>query len=358
MARGILSQLPSAQIVKLPLADGGEGTVATLVEATDGTIHKKRVTGPLGTLVEAEFGILGDGDTAVIEMAAASGLPLVPASQRNPLHTTTYGTGELVDAALDLGVKHLVIGIGGSATNDCGTGMAQALGVQFFRKQGLITEPMTGSLMANVTSIDINGLDKRLASCEIRVACDVDNPLLGERGAARVYSPQKGATPEIVETLKKNTAHIIDVIEAETRAVRNTPGAGAAGGLGAGMMAFLNASLDSGIETVLDACQFDERIQGADLILTGEGRVDEQSAMGKTIHGVVKRASQQGIPVIAIGGTVHKSAELLYEQGLLSMFSICPKPMTLDEALVEADHLIEQITERILRVFCIRTFDK
>lgn len=350
MARGVRAVLPAAEIVKMPLADGGEGTVHTLVASTHGRLITRHVIGPLGQAVEAEFGLLGDGNTAAIEMAAASGLPLVPPAQRNPLFTTTYGTGELISAALDFDVSKIIIGIGGSATHDCGTGMAQALGVRFYANENQVTDPMTGERLAEVTHIEVSDLDPRIGSCDISVACDVDNPLLGERGAARVYSPQKGATPNIVQRLERHTAQIINLIESETQPVRDTPGAGAAGGLGAGLMAFLNASLHSGIDTVLDACHFDERISHADLILTGEGKLDEQSAMGKTIHGVLKRAQAHGIPVIALGGVVCKDAEALYKQGLLSMFCICDRPMSLSEAMKQADPLVEKVTERIVRV--------
>ncbi len=354
MRNGILAVEANAEIVFLPLADGGEGTVQTLVAATGGKIIRQRVIGPLGEPVDAEFGLLGDGKTAVIEMASASGLPLVPLEKRNPLHTTTFGTGQLIKSALDMGVDKIIIGIGGSATNDCGAGMAQALGVKFLHNEKEISEPMTGGLLARVTGIDISSLDSRISSTIIQAACDVDNPLLGERGASRVYAPQKGADAETVAVLEQNMAQVIDIIEAQTRPVRDVPGAGAAGGLGAGLMAFLNADLVSGIDAVLDACRFDERIQDADLILTGEGKIDRQSAMGKTISGVVKRAAQAGVPVVAIGGSVFDDAEQLYDLGLTSMFSICNRPMSLNEAMNEGDILLAGTTERIFRLLKLR----
>ena len=248
MARGVRSVLPDADIIHLPLADGGEGTVDALVSATNGRLLQQEVVGPLGDNVTARFGVLGDGNTAVIEMASASGLPLVTPEERNPLNTTTFGTGQLIRAALDLGVIEILIGIGGSATVDCGTGMAQALGVRFYDKKKLIEKHMTGELVGTVSSIDLSGLDRRIKKVTIKVACDVDNPLLGDNGAARVYGPQKGATPEIVEQLEQNMSQVIDVIEAETNPVRDIAGAGAAGGLGAGLLAFLSAQLTSGIE--------------------------------------------------------------------------------------------------------------
>lgn len=354
MARGVRSVLPDADIIHLPLADGGEGTVDALVSATNGRLLQQEVVGPLGDNVTARFGVLGDGNTAVIEMASASGLPLVTPEERNPLNTTTFGTGQLIRAALDLGVIEILIGIGGSATVDCGTGMAQALGVRFYDKKKLIEKHMTGELVGTVSSIDLSGLDRRIKKVTIKVACDVDNPLLGDNGAARVYGPQKGATPEIVEQLEQNMSQVIDVIEAETNPVRDIAGAGAAGGLGAGLLAFLSAQLTSGIEAVLQACSFDEIIHDADLILTGEGKIDEQSAMGKTIDGVVSHAAKYNVPVIAIGGTVFDAAEKLYEKGLLSMFSICNKPMTLQQALDNADALVEKSAERVIRLFAKR----
>ena len=351
MQRGVFAAAPDAQIVSIQLADGGEGTVQTLVSSTRGKMKTAHVMGPLGHKVNAEYGLLGDGRTAVIEMAAASGLPLVPLQKRNPLNTTTFGTGQLIQKALDDGATKLLIGIGGSATNDGGTGMAQALGVSFFDDDGEITEPMTGRLIGRVSRIDIANLDPRLESADIHVACDVDNPLLGERGAARVYASQKGANPAVVDILEQNMAHLYDIVELLTQKVRETPGAGAAGGLGAGLMAFFDGKLVSGIDAVLDACDFDLRIANADLIITGEGKIDLQSAMGKTISGILERASTIGIPVVAIGGAILADAEILYERGLVSMFSICDGPMTLEQALANADRLVEKATERIIRLF-------
>lgn len=351
MEKGIRRVLPDPDILHLPLADGGEGTVRTLVAATNGQIFKTTVVDPLGQSIQAEYGVLGDNQTAVLEMAAASGLPLVPPEKRNPLNTTTFGTGQLIKAALDVGVKKIIIGIGGSATNDCGAGMAQALGVIFYDNTSTITEYMCGGNLNSVRDIDLDHVDPLLKSVDITVACDVDNPLLGERGAAKVYAPQKGASPEIVEQLESNVEHIINMIEAKTKPVRDIPGAGAAGGLGAGLLAFLNASIESGINTVLDACQFDEHIKDADLILTGEGKIDAQSAMGKTINGVLSRAQKVNIPVIAIGGSIYDGAEKLYDNGLLSIISICDRPMSLSEAMQNASKLIDKSTESIIRVF-------
>ncbi|MBD3288306.1 glycerate kinase, partial [candidate division KSB1 bacterium] len=250
--RGVRKVLPDVDIAKIPMADGGEGTVSALVASTKGRFVETTAFDPLGNEITGKYGILGDEKTAVIEMAAVSGLPLVPLEKQNPLNTTTFGTGELIRDALEAGCREFIIGIGGSATNDAGTGMAQALGVKFFRKDGSeITELMRGGLLREVAHIDVSGMHSAIADSHVTVACDVDNPLLGERGCAHVYAPQKGATPEIVKRLDNDMAHFIDIAEDATgSSVRDVPGAGAAGGLGAGLMAFLNAELKPGIELV------------------------------------------------------------------------------------------------------------
>ncbi|MBC7186888.1 MAG: glycerate kinase [Calditrichaeota bacterium] len=351
MERGIKRVLPKAEVVKIPMADGGEGTVQALVSSTGGHIEKVTVVGPLGEPVEAEYGILGDDQTAVIEMAAASGLPLVPVAKRNPVVTTTFGTGQLMRAALAHGCRQLIVGIGGSATTDCGTGMAQALGVRFYRSDGSeITDYMCGGLMAEVARIDLSGRLPELLQATVTVACDVDNPLLGPRGAVMTYSRQKGATDEQLALLEKNMTHFIGVAEQTIgRSVRDLPGAGAAGGLGAGLMAFANATLQPGVAIVLRASRFAERIKGAALILTGEGKVDFQTAYGKTISGVAAEAQRQGIPVIVLAGTVEDEAENLYERGVVSLFSICPGPMSLEEAMQQSATHVEKGAERIVR---------
>lgn len=353
MTKGIFSVLPEADILKIPLADGGEGTVRAMVAATGGTLKAVRVTGPLGEKIEAHYGLLGDGKTAVIEMAAASGLELVPQHKRNPRFTTTFGTGELICDALSCGADRIVIGIGGSATTDGGCGMAQALGVRFFDGPGKqMLEPMTGEMMGRVARIDLSGLNPRLSHAEIRVACDVGNPLLGPEGAARVFGPQKGASPADVESLEQNMAAVFDTIEPVTgRQVRMEPGAGAAGGLGAGLMAFLGAKLESGITLVLDILDFQESIKDADLILTGEGRVDFQTVFGKTVAGVAGAAKRQNIPVIVLAGSVGPDIDTLYKAGITSVFSICDRPMTLETAIQSASELIARTSERVLRIF-------
>lgn len=349
--KGIKNAFPQADIVKLPVADGGEGTVEALIASTNGHWARQVVHDPLGQKIEAGYGILGDGITAVIEMAAASGLPLVPPAKRNPLCTTTYGTGELIAAALDRGCREFIIGIGGSATTDCGAGMAQALGVKFLTANGQeIKDLMNGGLMGKVAEIDLTNLRPEIQQSRFTVACDVTNPLLGPQGSAYVYAPQKGATPEIVEELEKNMSVFIDILEATIgKSVRNIPGAGAAGGLGAGLLAFLEAQLKSGVEIVLEASHFSEKIRGADLIFTGEGKIDYQTAFGKTISGVAREAKKQNIPVIAVGGAVDTDLDNLYDLGLTSFFSICNGPMTLDEAISKASVLLEVLAERIVR---------
>ncbi len=355
MAKGILNVMSDAEIKRLPMADGGEGTVDALVNAVSGTQEKVCVTGPLGGTVIAAYGLLDDGKTAVIEMAAASGLSLVPENERNPLKTTTYGTGELICEALKKGCRKIVIGIGDSATTDCGTGMAQALGVRFFGSDGQkIKKLMCGELMGRVMDIDLTELHKAVKGCEIMVICDVDNPLLGERGAVRVYSRQKGADDQQIGKLEKNMRHIIGIIERKmNRSFRDIPGAGAAGGLGAGLMAFLNAKMEPGVEWLLKTCHFSEQIRHADLIFTGEGQIDVQTAFGKTVSGVAREARKQSVPVIAITGSIVGDIDPLYELGISSVFSICPGPIDLKTAEKQASSLIEDCIKRIMRILLI-----
>ncbi len=352
MAEGIGRVLPSAEVVSVPMADGGEGTTEAMVAATGGRMREVQATGPLGEKVIGRVGLLGDDRTAVLEMACVSGLPLVPPGRRNPLHTTTYGTGELIAAALDAGARRLIVGIGGSATTDLGAGMAQALGAKFFSSSGAeITQPMTGALLADVARVDLSGLHPAVTESRIEVACDVDNPLLGPRGSAAVYAPQKGAGPDDVQTLEANLAHAVEIVEAEIgRAVRDTPGAGAAGGLGAGLMAFLAAKLRPGIDLLLEASGLAEKLRGADLLLTGEGRIDSQTAYGKTISGVARTARQAGVPVVALVGSIGEGVENLYEIGVTSMFSICPGPIELDNAIAEGPRLLLETCERFIRI--------
>jgi glycerate kinase len=347
--------LPDANCVALPLADGGEGTTAALVAASGGRLLHRWVSGPLpgGAKLQACFGLLADGHTAVIEMAAASGLPLLPPEKRDPRHTTSYGTGELVAAALASGARHLIIGVGGSASHDLGTGLAQALGVRFHRSDGsLIEQVMTGAALAEVASVDLEGLLPGLAGCSIALAADVDNPLLGPDGAAAVYGPQKGATAAIVAELEAGTASAIGPIEAACgRSLRQLPGAGAAGGLGAALIGLLGATPGSGIDLVLEACAFETHLAGASLVLSGEGRLDGQTLRGKTIAAVASRCRQAGVPLVVIAGALGEGTEDLYALGVTSMVSLVPGPMTLEAAIAASPALLADAAERVVRLF-------
>jgi glycerate kinase len=328
---GIRRTDPSITCVSVPMADGGEGTVQSLVDATGGQLITVPVQGPLRGPVQAKYGLLGDGLTAVIEMAAASGLPLVPRERRNPLHTTTFGTGQLISAALDVGVRELIIGIGGSATNDAGLGMAAALGAKLLDENDEEVEP-TGAGLLRLGHVDMTGFDGRVLSARIRVACDVRNPLYGPDGAANVYGPQKGATPEVVAELDAGLRRFAGIVKQDLGAeVADIPGAGAAGGLGAGLVAFCGASLEPGVGIVIEKTRLRERMTGSDLCLTGEGRVDRQTAFGKTPQGVATLAAELGVPCLAIAGSVEADAGLgrMFE----GVFSVCNQPMTLEEAM-------------------------
>lgn len=337
IANGIRQVLPEAKIEEVPVSDGGEGLVEALVSATGGKMVSCQVTGPLGKKVRASYGLLGgdQGRTAVIEMAAASGLALVPREQRNPLLTTTYGTGELIREALDAGCRRIIVGIGGSATNDGGAGMAQSLGIRLLDDQGKDI-PWGGAGLLQLERIDASGLDPRIQECEIVVASDVANPLCGPQGAAHVYGPQKGATPEMVIELDRGLARLAEVVRRDLGVeVLNVPGAGAAGGLGAGLMAFLGAKMRPGIELVLEAVELERKMAGAQLVFTGEGQINFQSAYGKVPVGVAQLAKRRGLPVIAVVGSIGSGAEAVYEKGIDAIVSIMNRPMALEEALVK-----------------------
>lgn len=347
--KGILKVFPKAVIVKVPMADGGEGTVESLVDATGGKIIKTNVKDPLFRDIESFYGILGDGKTAVIEMAAASGLYLLKDYERNPMITTTYGTGQLIKDALDRGCRRFIIAIGGSATNDGGAGMATVLGVKFYDKDG-IEIGLGGGELSKIYSIDTSNIDDRLKECEFIVACDVANPLIGENGASRVYGPQKGATKEMVEVLDKNLEHYGKLLEKYfNKKIIDVPGSGAAGGLGAGLMAFLNAQLKNGIEIIIETLKLEEKIKEADIVISGEGKIDFQTAFGKTISGIAKLCKKHNKPLIVIAGTV-EDIEKLYEIGVSSVFSTMEKPMFLEDAIKNAPTLLEKSAERIFRL--------
>ena len=353
MEQGLHRVFPDAVIEKIPMADGGEGTVQSLVDATGGHFQTRRVLAPLENEVDAQFGILSDGETAVIEMASASGLTLVKPHERNPLRTTTYGTGELIHAALEAGCRRLIIGIGGSATNDGGAGMAEALGVRLLDTNGKQLQRGGGNLSA-LRSIDVTNLHPAIAETETVVACDVNNPLTGPDGASHVYGPQKGATPEMIETLDGHLAHFDDILmQTLGKSFNDIPGAGAAGGLGAGLMAFLNAELRLGVDIMIDAVNLKERIKGAIVVFTGEGQLDFQTAFGKTPVGVAKVAKAYGIPVIAIAGGIAEGAEAVHDAGIDAMLGIVQEPMSLENAVTDASRLIADIAEQAARLIAI-----
>lgn len=348
---GIKRVVPNAITVIKPMADGGEGTMQALVDATGGEIRATEVTDPLGKLVTAHWGILSDGTTAVIEMSSASGLYLVPSEKRNPLLTTTYGTGELILSALDSGCRKLIIGIGGSATNDGGAGVAQALGAQLLDSKGA-TIPFGGAALAKLEHIDITTLDPRLAECEVLSACDVNNPLCGPNGASAVYGPQKGATAEMVVQLDAALSHYADVIQRDLGIdVRDVPGSGAAGGLGTGLMVFLKAKSVPGIDIVIQSTGLVEDLKDADLVFTAEGRIDSQTACGKVPTGVAQKAKDFGLPVIALAGEVADDYRVVYQHGIDAVLSIAPGPISLSQSMAEAERLIAGAAECAIRLF-------
>ena len=346
--------MADAETVVVPMADGGEGTVEALTYGSHGQIVSTEVMGPLGGKVTAEWGILGDGVSAVVEMAAASGITLVPSEKLDPLVATTYGTGELIRAALDAGCRRLIIGIGGSATNDGGAGMAQALGVRLLDEGGKEL-PWGGAALARLSRIDVSGLDSRLTECEIIIASDVTNPLCGEQGASMVYGPQKGATGEMCQRLDEALANYAGVIKRDLSIdVRDIPGAGAAGGLGAGLIAFLGAKLISGIEIVSEVVGLTDYLKGASLVFTGEGSIDAQTLFGKTVAGVAAKAKAQGVPVVALGGAVSGDAGEFYRSGIDAVLSITPGPISLKRSMASAEKLIADAAERALRLILIK----
>jgi glycerate kinase len=353
IAEGIRRVAPIAQIKQLPLSDGGEGLVETLTVAMGGQIMEHEVTAPMLNRVKAKFGVVG-GHTAIIEMAEASGLALVPAAERNPLKATSFGTGELIRVALDLGCKRLIIGIGGSATNDGGAGMAQALGVRMLNVQGEDIVPGAAGLL-ELAAIDMSLVDPRLSRTEIRVACDVTNPLCGPRGAARVYGPQKGASTAEVDIMDKALAKMAQIVKRDMGLdIDEVPGAGAAGGLGAGLNAFTGADLQPGLELVLDILQFHSLLSdGQDLIITGEGEINGQSLYGKVTVGVARQARNYNIPVIAIVGNIGSDVGQVYAEGINAIMSIAPGPITREESIARAGELITDATERVMRLFVL-----
>jgi glycerate kinase len=336
MEQGFREIFPDAEYVSVPFADGGEGTVDAMIGATQGTKVSVTVTGPLGEPVKACWGMSGDGKTSFIEMAEASGLALVPVEKRNPLVTTSYGTGELILQALDNGAQNIILGIGGSATNDGGAGMLQALGVKLTDANGREISRGGGSLLS-LSQIDMSGLDARLKSCVISVACDVTNPLIGVSGASRIFGPQKGADEIMVAELDSNLAHFADVIKKYLFVdVKYVPGAGAAGGMGAALMAFLGAELRRGVEIVTEALKLETHIHDCSLVVTGEGRMDSQSVHGKVPVGVAAVAKKYHKPVIGIAGSLTRDVAVVHRHGIDAVFSVLHNIGSLEEAMRDA----------------------
>lgn len=344
---------PEAEYVKLPVADGGEGTVEAMVAATQGRIIHVDVTGPLGEPVSGFYGVSGDEQCAFIEMAAASGIEWVPAAQRDPLKATSWGTGELIRHALDLGVNHIIIGIGGSATNDGGAGMVQALGAKLLTGDNQQIVPGAVGLEA-LERIDVSGLDSRLAQCRIDVACDVTNPLVGPQGASAVFGPQKGATPEIVARLDRALGHYAQCIDRDLNIdVLNLSGGGAAGGMGAALFAFCQANLRPGIDIVTDALGLDGLVADASLVVTGEGRIDSQTIHGKVPVGVARIAKRYDIPVVGIAGSLTPDVGVVHDHGLDAVFSVLYRICTLDDALRDAGENVRMAARNIAAVMKI-----
>jgi glycerate 2-kinase len=351
--RGVLAVLPAAMTELVPVADGGDGTLQSLVDSTGGRVITTTVLDPLGREIEAAWGALGDGQTAVIEMARASGLALLDRDELDPLRTSTYGTGTLVNDALEHGHTRFIIGIGGSATNDGGAGMMVALGARFLDRAGSPLPP-GGAALGELASIDITAFDRRFSEAHIEVACDVNNPLCGPDGASAVFGPQKGATPEDVVRLDTALEQFANVIERDLGVdIRNAPGAGAAGGLGAGLMAFADAELKAGVDIVLDAVGLDSHLAGADLVITGEGQIDHSTIFNKSPVGVAARAARYGVPVIAIAGGLGEGYREVHEKGAEAMFTLVPGPMSLDEAIVDSEALLAGVAEEIMRAVLV-----
>lgn len=349
--RGFRQVYPHAHYVLLPMADGGEGTVDAMVAATGGEIVNVQVSGPQGKPTAAFYGLLGEGKTAVIEMAAASGLHLVAGDERDPLVTSSFGTGELILAALQRGVQSIILGIGGSATNDGGAGMMQALGVRLLDAQQQELRP-GGAALAQLAHIDLSQLDPRLQQVSITVACDVDNPLCGEHGASAIFGPQKGATAQKVQQLDQALHHYGTLLEQATgRKVLQVPGSGAAGGMGAALIGFLAAVLRPGIEIVIETLHLEDAVRDADLVITGEGRLDSQSIHGKTPIGVARVAKRHQLPVIAIAGSLSKDYQVVHQHGIDAAFSVIDRIVTLPEALAEASHNLEVTARNVAAVW-------
>lgn len=350
MEKGIKKADPAAEVIKVPMADGGEGTVDSLVDATHGQRVIVEVTGPLGNKISAYYGILGNGTTAVIEMAKASGLEIVEKKKRNPMITTTFGTGELIRDALDHNVKEIIIGLGGSSTNDGGSGMAQALGAKLL-DQNNHQIPFGGGNLDKLDKIDISNLDSRLRDVKIILAIDVTNPLIGKEGASRVFGPQKSATPEMVEKLENNLQHYAKIVKRDlNKDVASVSGAGAAGGLGAGLMAFTTCEMRRGVDLAIEVTKLEEKIRDADYVFTGEGGTDFQTKFGKTPYGVAKLGKKYHKPVISLAGYLGEGIDSLYSEGFTAIFGIIPGACDLSTALKNGPSNVARTTENIVRL--------
>ncbi len=351
IAKSFLKIFPDTEIEKIPLADGGEGTTQILVTATNGKIYNEFVTSPVGERIKANYGILGDGKTAVIEMAAASGLSLIPIEKRNPMFTTTFGTGELIKVALNQGYRKFIIGLGDSATTDAGAGLAQALGVKLLTAKN--QEIRLGGIgLRDLQRIDISNIDKRILESELLVACDVKNPLTGPSGTASVYSAQKGASQQDIRKLESYLMNFAEVVKRDLgKEIQSVPFLGAAGGLAASLFVFFNARLKSGFEVISDILNFPERIKNADLVITGEGKIDAQTLKGKTPIGVAKIAKKNNTPVIAIAGIIGEGADKCREAGIDAIFSLASKETETEKSLKSAKLLLADISEKIAKKF-------
>ena len=350
MVKGIKKADSAAEVIKVPMADGGEGTVDSLVDATNGQRVIVEVTGPLGNKISAYYGILGNGTTAVIEMAKASGLEIVEKKKRNPMITTTFGTGELIRHALDHNVKEIIIGLGGSSTNDGGSGMAQALGAKLL-DQNNNQISFGGGNLDKLDKIDISNLDSRLQDVKIILASDVTNPLIGKDGASRVFGPQKGATPEMVEKLENNLQHYAKIIKRDlNKDVASVSGAGAAGGLGAGLMAFTTCKMRQGVDIAIEVTKLEEKVKSADYVFTGEGGTDFQTKFGKTPYGVAKLGKKYHKPVISLAGYLGEGIDSLYSEGFTAIFGIIPGACDLSTALKNGPSNVARTTENIVRL--------
>ena len=350
--RGVRRAEPEAETTLVPVADGGDGTLNVLVDNTNGEVFRSIVTGPLSHVVEAPWGVMGDGKTAVVEMARASGLALVPLRRRNPRTTTTRGTGEIIRQALEKGFTRIIVGLGGSATNDAGMGMASALGVKFLDAQGK-SLPRGGAALARLAHVDISNLNPALKEVTIIGATDVTNPLCGPSGASAIYGPQKGASPETVAELDAALANFARVVQQDLGIDflnEEWPGAGAAGGLGAGLLAFTGARLQSGIDMVCEVLNFDEHVRGADLVITGEGRADLSTIYDKSPVGVARKAGVFGVPTIILAGSLGDGYEELYNHGIAGVICIADRPMSFERSLARTEELLEGAAERTIRL--------